>query len=213
MTVIYKRYTVLATLAFAVFIVCFGIFLLPKNRSAYRGIAEEEKASENLSGFEAELIYEQLADSFERLKSVPYEVAGYSLTTLETDILDHWKRHYKRAFRLCIVSGAVTLFAMLRLRKRRIFSPLVTGSLLAGFFVAADAVWILFSGSAGAETIRSLCLRGDRTCLGNGLLSQVLPGSYFSRLALVFVITELILIAAALLLRWLISYFGRPHRF
>ena len=219
MTKVYTRFQILASVSIAVFILNFSLVLLAENRSAYTKALQKTQAEgqtvEDASGsFESKMIYEQLAASFAKWGTKSYDVSGYQISETNTRKLNELKRYYKRAWVLGILSLGVSIYALIRLSRRRMFMPLVYGALLALFGVCCFALRVMTSGKEIFSALRAMIMRGDYGYFADDdILISVLPETFARRLACWYLILVIALGLVSVLIRQLIYYVGRPHRF
>lgn len=219
----YRRYQWLASFAIACFIVNFALCLLPYNRSVYKQTAKQLDAADKqegadssmeVSGAEATLYFEQLADDFCSYFKSEYEVAGYTLSQANVDALNHIKRYYRWAWLYVCFAVGLGVYAFRKLWIRRETRPLVFGSIGAVVWLLLRGAKILWSKKQIYVALRAMILRRDYSFFVAGdLMSAILPGDYARMMALLYVAIVCGLIVICLGIRCLIRYLGKPHRF
>ncbi len=211
---VYQRYHWIATLCVAVIIVNVAFLLLVANKRTYRTyIAKQETTEAGISGFEASLVYEQLVGCLRKFTSSEFEVKGYTLTEDELARLKNVKRYYRRAVILTVLATAVVIYCLWNLSRRRHYACMIIGPALAAFYVALKAIWMLLSKKDFPVAVRHMLFHGEYDYFGGATISGILPADYAGHMLLSYVLYVIALAAAVLLVRFLIYYWGRPHKF
>lgn len=193
------------------FIVSFALCLLVMNRSVYRRCAED---NENITRFEAELNYEQLADDFAAFFKSDYELPGYEILDVNKNRLNDMKAYYRLAWVISILTFAGAVYSFVILSKRRYYMPLLYGGVLAAFLTSLNALILLKSDRPIPEGIRNMILRSDYGYFAEGdILTKLLPFDFARNMALAYILLVFVLILVMVFLRLFIIYCGRPHKF
>ena len=207
----YKKYQIIASICVMLFIVNFALCLLVMNRSVYKKCVVD---NENITSFEAELNYEQLADEFSSFFNSNYELPGYEISSENVDRLNDMKVYYRWAWVISILTFIGAVYSFIILSKRRYYMPLLYGGVLAAFLTSLNAFIVLSSDKPVLEGIRNMIFREDYSYFAEGdVLLKLLPPDFARLLALTYILLVMILVFAMVIIRWLIIYCGRPHKF
>ena len=212
----YRRYQWIASFCIAVFIVHFAICLLAMNRSVYRNTKMDTKQTQTttISKPEAELYYEQIADSFSSFFRGDYKIAGYSLTDYNKEQLNTLKGYYRFAWIVSVLSFGAGAYCFFFLWKRRETMPLVYGSAGGAFLTSLMAVRVIFSNKPVFEGLRNMIFRGDYGYFAEGdLLRDILPEAFARNLTFYYLGIVTIEIICFVILRKMIRFSGRPHKY
>lgn len=221
----YRKYEIAATICVAIFIVSFSLILLVSNRSVYgicydkyyEGLTEiygdsiEDKA---LTPMEAKQNYEQIADGFSNFFKSDYSGVSYKLSERNVKLLNRLKGFYRFAWIVSIISLAGAIYSFIILSKRRNYMPLLTGGLAASFLTVFHAFVIVLSKGTTLSGIKNMIMYGDYSYFPDAdVIVWCLPPKFGMNLALLYlgIVFGMILLAA--LIRLVIVFWGRPHKF
>ena len=211
---IYNRYQWIAVFCVTLFILSgAGVLLAANKKICRRYVAKQETTNLGVSGFEAGLIYEQLQAELRDLSEKTFEVSGYELSGEEITLLTGLKKRYRLMAVLCVISLPVGLVCQLKLARRRQFAPLVLGPAFAALVTALTSLWMLVSKGEFPKAFRQMLFKADFSCFGGGIISGILPAELAGKLLLTYILHVLLLSGVALFGRFLIYFYGRPHRF
>lgn len=212
----YRRFLWIASVSIAVFIVSFAICLLAYNRSVYRVCTADFDTGEavEMSGAEAALYYDQIADSYCSFFKGGYTVAGYELSQANIHQLNRLKGYYRMAWILSLVSFGCAVYSLRRLWRRRETMPYFYGSALAACLTAFLMIRMVFSKKEVYTGLRNMVFRGDYSYFsGNDILHVLLPETFARNLALLYLGIVAVEIFVVVMIRVVIRFAGRPHRF
>lgn len=212
----YRRLQWIASLCIAVFIVHFALCMLVMNRSVYKHTKADyaQTGTVAISKAEAELYYEQVADSFSSFFKGDYEIAGYSLTETNKKQLNTLKGYYRLAWIVSIVSFGCGAYCIGKLWRRRETMPLLYGSAGGALLTSIFALRIVLSDKPVLGGIRNMIFRGDYSFFSEGdLLRDILPAAFARNLAFYYLGIVTIEILCFVLLRMVIRFSGRPHKY
>ena len=221
----YRKYEIAATICVAIFIVSFSLCLLVSNRSVYglcydkyyEGLTEiygdniEDKA---LSPLEAKQNYEQIADGFSSFFKSDYSGVSYKLSERNIKLLNRLKGYYRFAWIASIISLAGAVYSFIILSKRRNYMPLLNGGLVASFITVFNALVIGMSKGSTLSGIKNMIMYGDYSYFPDAdTIVWCMPPKFGMGLALLYlgIVFGMILLAA--LIRCIIAFWGRPHKF
>lgn len=207
----FKIYQVLASLTIAIFIVNFAMCLLAFDKKTFVRKAQD---TESLTSFESVLVYNQINDSFKSFFKSKYKIAGYELSDMNTKALNQIKWIYRGAWLVSIVTFLATAYMMNTLSKRRMYMPYIYGGAFSAFLTALYS-FLLFRAKKGVGYgIKSMILHGDYGFFrGDDVVTHLFPQDFASALALRYIIIVGILILICVLIRLLIAFNSRPHKF
>lgn len=212
----YKRYQWIASFCVAVFIVHFAICLLAMNRSIYRNTEHDISGTKaaTISKTEAELYYNQMADSFSSFFQRDYKIAGYSLTEYNVNQLNRLKWYYRFAWIVSIVSFGAGGYCFYVLWRRRETMPLIYGSAGGALLTSIFAVRIVFSNKPVLAGVRDMIFREDYSYFSEGdLLRSILPEAFARNLAFGYLAIVVIEIFFFVMIRRIVRFSGRPHKY
>lgn len=233
----YKKYQCMASVCVAVFILSAALCILVMDRKVfalcmsradnmYAVSAEADAGTETdasgigttdgvvMSEFEIQMNYRQLADDFSSFWKNKYEISGYELTAANTDKLNHLKWYYRFAWIFAVFSFAGAVYCFVILSKRRLYMPFLYGGALAAFLTSIQAVVLMVSDAPVASGLRRMILQEDYSYFSEGDILRTLFPPEFARyqaFAYLLIVFGLILLMA--LIRGIIVFRGRPHRF
>jgi hypothetical protein len=229
----YRLYQVIATLCVALFIVNMAFCLMCTDKYIYKTTyakwikSIEVKSSEagmdeteggidytQPSQFQAELIFQELSDEFLTFFSGKFELTGYELNADNIKSLNALKWRFRKSVIVVILSIAGFAYSNIRLSRRRELTPLLYGAVLAAFFTALRALFIVLARHGVKAGIRAMLLHKDYGYFSSGdILEKILPPDYAMFMALLYAGWVAVLIIAVLLVRKLIIFAGRPHKY
>lgn len=212
----YRRFQWIASICISVFIVCFGIVLLAFNRWVYRATGMNSQTEEGVAftQAEAELYYEQIADSYCSFFKGRYDVAGYTLSDTNIHQLNRLKGYYRFAWIMSILSFAGIIYSFRRLWRRRETMPCFYGSAGGAFLTALLLLRIVLSKREVMRGLRNMIFKQDYSYFQTGdLLCRLLSGTYARNMLLMYLGIVAAEIAVFVLIRVVIRFAGRPHRF
>ncbi len=212
----YRRFQWIASVCVALFIVHFALCMLAMNRSVYKytGADYAQTGTATISKAEADLYYEQVADSFSSFFKGDYEIAGYSLTQENVEKLNTLKGYYRFAWIVSIVSFCGGIYCFCKLWNRRETMPLLYGSAGGALLTSLLLLRIVMSGKPIFAGIRDMIFRGDYGFFAEGdLLRDILPEAFARNLALCYLGIVAIEILCFVLLRAAIRFSARPHKY
>lgn len=206
----------MASICISVFIVCFGIVLLAFNRWVYHASGTNTQTEDGVTftQAEADLYYEQIADSYCSFFKGRYDVAGYTLTDTNIHQLNRLKGYYRLAWILSILSFAGIIYSFRRLWRRRETMPCFYGSAGGALLVAVLLLRIVFSKREVMRGLKDMIFKQDYSYFQSGdLLCRLLSGAYARNMLLMYLGIVAAEIAVFVLIRVIIRFAGRPHRF
>jgi hypothetical protein len=238
----YRMYQGIASLCVALFIVNMAFCLMCTDKyifkTTYAGwiasdsdeAADGETGSESdgavdnvtdytdytrLSQFQAELIFQELSDEFLTFFGGRPELTGYELNTDNARRLNTLKWSFRRSVFVVALSAICCIYCYIEtLHRRRDLSPLLYGSVLAAFFVALRVFFIVLARHGVKAGIRAMILHRDYSYFSQGdILERILPPDYARFMGLVYLFWVVVLILVVLLVRRMIIFVGRPHRY
>lgn len=212
----YKKYQFIASICVALFIVSAALCILVMDRHVFSWCIRDYEVNEttDISAFEKQLQYEQLADDFSAFWHRGYSVAGYELSDTNIDRLNALKGYYRLAWIIALLSLVGMIYSFKILAKRRLYMPFLYGSVLAAFITALNALIVMTSGGKTISGIRRMILQADYSYFaGNDILQSMFPPDFARWLALGYLCMVFILILFMALIRGIIIFRGRPHRF
>ena len=225
----YKKYECMASVCVAVFILSAALCILVMNRNVFTlclhnadGMyatvtdARDSDAADGvaMSEFEIQMNYQQLADDFSSFWGKDYEISGYEITTANKDRLNDLKRYYRLAWIFAIISFAGAVYCFIILSKRRLYMPFLYGGVLAALITSIQAVIFMVSDAPVKSGIRRMILQEDYSYFSEGdILRSLFPPEFarYQAFAYLLIVFGLILLMA--LIRGIIIFRGRPHRF
>ena len=206
----------MASICISVFIVCFGIVLLAFNRWVYHATGTNTRTEDGVTftQAEADLYYEQIADSYCSVFKGRYDVAGYTLTDTNIHQLNRLKGYYRLAWILSILSFAGIIYSFRRLWRRRETMPCFYGSAGGALLTAVLLLRIVFSKQEVMRGLKDMIFKQDYSYFQSGdLLCRLLSGAYARNMLLMYLGIVAAEIAVFVLIRVIIRFAGRPHRF
>lgn len=222
----YRLHQLIASVCVAIFIMSGALCLLVRNRSVYERTnkeyretleeisVESDELDKPLTEFEASLNYNQLADEFTSFFGKDYKLMGYDISKENIDALKQLKVYYRWAWVFVIASLVVGTKSFIVLSKRRLYMPLLYGGGIAAVFTTLFTVIMARAEDGMAGHIRRMVFERDYSFFtGQDVLIKVIPPEFANRLLLVYILIVFILIVAMALIRGIIIYCGRPHRF
>lgn len=212
----YRRFQWMASICISVFIVCFGIVLLAFNRWVYHATGTNTQTEDGVTftQAEADLYYEQIADSYCSFFKGRYDVAGYTLTDTNIHQLNRLKGYYRLAWILSILSFAGIIYSFRRLWRRRETMPCFYGSAGGALLAAVLLLRIVFSKREVMRGLKNMIFKQDYSYFQSGdLLCRLLSGAYARNMLLMYLGIVAAEIAVFVLIRVIIRFAGRPHRF
>lgn len=219
---VYKNriYQVAASVCVAVFIVNMAFCLMCGNKFVYNRIYMQQgdeirtEDEAELSDIQAEIIFSQLSDDFITFFKGDYDITGYDITKDNVKRLNALKWRYRKSVLLVILSVLGFIYCYIELAKRRELAPLVYGSVLSLFLLAFRAFIIMISKSGVNYYIKLMLLKRDYGYFGEGdILSRLFPPDYARYMALLYVGYVVALACCVLLIRKLIVWAGKPHKY
>lgn len=221
----YRKYEITATICVAVFIVSFSLVLLVSNRSVYglcydkyyeelTGIYGDNIGDKALAPLEAKENYEQIADGFSSFFKSDYSGVSYKLSERNVKLLNRLKGYYRFAWIVSIISLAGAIYSFIILSKRRNYMPLLTGGLAASFLTVFLAFVIAMSKAPTLSGVKNMIMYGDYSYFPDAdVIVWCMPPKFGMGLALLYlgIVFGMILLAA--LIRLIILFWGRPHKF
>lgn len=212
----YRRLQWIASLCVAVFLVHFALCMLAMNRSVYRHTKADyaQTGTAAISKAEADLYYEQVADSFSSFFKRDYEIAGYSLTEDNVNKLNTLKGYYRFAWIVSVVSFCGGVYCFRILWRRRETMPLLYGSAGGALLTSIVLLRIVLSDKPVFAGIRDMIFRGDYSYFAEGdLLRAILPAAFARNLAFCYLGIVAVEILCFVLLRMAVRLSGRPHKY
>ncbi len=221
----YNKYQIIATICIALFIISFSLCILAMDRHVYGWCYEdyvdtlhetygEEIGDKALSKFEAEQNYNQLADGFTKFFGSDYPDTSYDITKENIEKLNKLKGYYRLAWIVVVLSIVGMVYSFRELSRVRMYMPLLYGGILASFLTVLNAVIIMLSGSDTLTGVRNMVMHGDYSYFSDmDLIRWILPPDYGMALAFAYLCIVFILIILAVLIRAIIIFCGRPHKF
>lgn len=167
----------------------------------------------DISENEARLYFEQLVFSFRSFWSSDYEISGYQISTKNVGFLNDLKVLY----RIAVIFGVLCLVGMIYsfsvLSKRRILTPFMYGGFVATAFTAISMFGMMLQKHGFFADLKRMILLDDYSCLDTDILRSIIPQSFALHMCLAYIVLVLIWVLVMNLIRWIILFNGRPHRF
>lgn len=174
----------------------------------------ENLGDKALSKFEAEQNYNQLADGFTKFFGNNYSDTSYEITKENIEKLNKLKGYYRLAWVVVVFSIVGIVYSYRELSRIRMYMPLLYGGILASVLTVLNAVIIMISHSDTLTGVRNMIIHGDYSYFGDmDLIRWILPPDYGMALAVAYLCIVFILIILAVLIRAIIIFCGRPHKF
>ncbi len=221
----YRKYEITAAICVAIFIVSFSLVLLVSNRSVYglcydkyyedlTEIYGDNIGDKALTPLEAKENYEQIADGFSSFFKSDYSGVSYKLSERNVKLLNRLKGYYRFAWIVSIISLSGAIYSFIILSKRRNYMPLLTGGLAASFLTVFNAFVIVMSKGSTLSGVKNMIMCGDYSYFPDAdVIVWCMPPKFGMWLALLYlgIVFGMILLAA--LIRLVILFLGRPHKF
>jgi hypothetical protein len=221
----YRLYQGIASLCVALFIVNMAFCLMCTDKYIYKttyagwiasgsAAAEDEADYTQPSQFQAELTFQELSDDFLTFFGGGYELTGYELNDDNIKALNSLKWRFRKSVFVVVLSIAGLVYCYITLSRRRDLYPLLYGSVLSVFFTAVRALFIVLARHGVRAGIRAMIISRDYGYFSQGdILEKLLPPDYARFMGLLYIGWVAVLALAVLLVRRLIIYEGRPHRY
>ena len=217
----YRFYRIIATISIALFIVNFAFVIVCKNKNIYNRCIEsnglvEVSNSEGISikEFEAKANFNELNEDFTKFFSSKYKLVGYELSKTNIKRLNKIKGYYRMAWVLSIASLAGIIVSIIVLQKRRIFNSFIEGGILSILLTAINFILFLRSKSDVLSGIRDMIFHKNyEYFVSDDVLTMMLPESFASWMAISYIICVVVLMLIMFIIRGIIAFAGRPHRF
>lgn len=224
MGVIYKRCEIIATLCVAIFIFNFSFVLMLSNDTAFRAYNEhkgmensiivEDITSEVLSGYEAELNYKYIKEEFKKFFNNEYKIPTYAVSKENVQKLNDIKKHYRVAKILAFLSFVGIVFCMVILARRRMFNAFSYGAMLAVLFAAAGFIRLFITKNTELKCIKQMIFEQDYSYFMDGdVVLRLIDGNFAILMLASYFVCLFILVVFFGLLKSIINFIGRPHRF
>lgn len=222
----YRVHQIIASVSVTIFILCTALCILVQNRSIYektnkeyRKLMEQTETALKeddftVTQFESEVNYNQIADEFSTFFGNDYKLIGYEISHTNVERLKELKSYYRWAWVFAMSSFIVGIRSFIILSKRRLYMPLVYGGMGAAFMTTVFTVIMACSKDGLGGHIRRMVFERDYSFFsGQDVLVKFLPPEFANRLLIAYIVIVLLLILAMLVIRGIIIYCGRPHRF
>lgn len=222
----YRVHQIIASVSVTIFILCTALCILVQNRSIYektnkeyRKLMEQTETALKeddftVTQFESEVNYNQIADEFSTFFGNDYKLIGYEISHTNVERLKELKSYYRWAWVFAMSSFIVGIRSFIVLSKRRLYMPLVYGGMGAAFMTTVFTVIMACSKNGLGGHIRRMVFERDYSFFsGQDALVKFLPPEFANRLFIAYIVIVLLLILAMLVIRGIIIYCGRPHRF
>ncbi|GEM_PF-223702 len=226
----YKLHQVIASISVTVFIMSVAVCIMVCNRSVYDKTFNEyidsrendsktgqdvtDDVTNNISEFETRVIYKQLADSFTSFFSGDYKLAGYELSGANIEKLRHLKAYYRWAWIMAVVSLITGMRSFAILAKRRLYMPLTYGALGSIIMTGIFTLVMALSGSGMGMQLKNMIFKGDYSYFSEGdVLISIFPPDYARNMLLFYIAIIQNLALLMVLIRGIIIFCGRPHKF
>ncbi len=223
----YKTYRILASFFVAFFIINFAVLILSRcdfihersyeayyNRQIQRTTEAEKREGILLSPFEAGLNYEKISKQFNAFFGNDFSFQGYDISKDNVTALREIKTYYRWAYFFSIISFVGMIYCFAFLHKRRQYMPLLYGGALATFFTVINFVRICFARDGVLLGIKNMIFYKRYDFFGDG---DIMRSLFSPEFAMCLGIGYLVIVASLILLfaiiKAVIIYCGRPHRF
>ncbi len=208
----YKLSELAASFFLAVFIICMALIITANSLWAYRNSAEELTGSEG--SFEAELNYEILKDEFCRFGNRDFSGLTINLSGENTDRISSLKSYYDRAVVFAVISVAAFLFFFIKAAKRKRYQSFLYGALGGIFLTLLNMIRFFVSGNPVIKGVRDMVIHKDYSFFDSGDgFTDILPPNLALNTALFYIMAVLALAGVFVLIRLIIRFINRPHRF
>lgn len=226
----YRLHQIIASISVTIFILSAAVCIMVCNRSVYEkansayrnsreistGTADDIALGQedNMSEFESELSYKQLADSFTSFFKSDYKLVGYELGDANIEKLNRLKGYYRWAWLFAISSFIIGMRSFGILAKRRLYMPLVYGG--AGSIVMTGIFTLIMALSSGGMSfqLKNMIFNEDYSYFSQGdILTSIIPPDYARRLFVFYIFAVMGLAIFMMLIRGIIIFCGRPHKF
>ncbi len=222
----YRLHQIIASVSVAIFIMCTALLLLVCNRSVYEKTnkeyrdmisnteAEYPEGEKPLTEFESSVNYNQIADEFTGFFGNDYKLVGYELSDTNIEKLKDLKAYYRWAWVFSISSLIVGIKSFVYLSKRRLYMPLVYGGIISAFITSILTFIMSVSKDGMMGYVRAMVFDRDYGFFsGKDIFVKIIPPEFANKLLIAYVLIVFILIVVMALIRGIIIYCGRPHKF
>jgi hypothetical protein len=173
-----------------------------------------EQTDDEMSQFQAGYIFEELSDEFHSFFGNEFELTGYELNSDNIKNLNALKWRYRKSVILVVISVISFLYSTTVISRRRELAPLLYGGILAVLLTAVRAALIFFARHGVRAGIRDMILSKDYGYFSQGdILGSILPPDYARYMGLLYLGWVVVLILVLLIIRRLIIFAGRPHKY
>ena len=201
----YRKYRSFATVCIGILVPCLAFCLTLMNKFIQNILCKDGAKC---------ALYNQLVDDFTAFFRDDYPVTNMEFSAANIGKLDDIKAYYKVALVICIICLLGIIYSFIFLVRRREYTPLRSGSLMAipvtgvfmlGFFISKDET---ISG------VKNIVFKANYDIFeaGDGLI-ELFPKNYGAVMAIYYICLVVLFILILNLVRWLIAYLGRPHEF
>lgn len=166
------------------------------------------------SGLEAQICFEELADSYCTFFKGDYEVVAHEVSEDNVDLLKRYQWYYRLAWILVILSCLYAIRSFIVLSTRRLYMPLLYGGAGAILLTIVNVLHILTSGRELLSNVRDMVFHKDYGCfVKDGVFGWMIPESFGPGLFFTYILYVLGLCVFMALIRAIIIFKGRPHKF
>lgn len=230
----YRLYRAVATICIALFVANMAFCLMCTDKYIYKKtyagwIESEEDESEEedvaastsevdytrLSQFQAELIFQELSDDFLAFFSSKFEITGHELNAENVKALNTLKWRFRKSVVVVILSVIVFTYCYAKsLHRRRDLLPFLYGSILSVTFAGLKILSVVLARHGVKAGIKAMILHGDYGYFSQGdILEKLIPQDYARFMGLLYIFWVVVFVLVVLLVRKLIIFAGRPHKY
>lgn len=139
---------------------------------------------------------------------------SYKLSDRNVKLLGRLKGYYRFAWIASIMSFAGAIYSFIILSKRRNYMPLLTGGLAASFLTVFNAFVIGMLKGSTLSGVKNMVMYGDYSYFPDAdVIVWCMPPKFGMGLALLYLGIVFGMILFAALIRSIIVFLGRPHKF
>lgn len=214
----YTKHQVIASICVALFIVNFAFIMMAHNRSTFRKCSEGMSVTDDQriehSGLEAQICFEELADSYCNFFKGDYEVVGHKVSEDNIDLLKRYQWYYRMAWIIVVLSVIYAIRSFVVLSTRRLYMPLLYGGAGAIALTLLHVLRIATSGKELYTYVRDMVFHKDYSCfVKDGVFGWMIPENYGPWIFATYILYVVGLCAFMALVRAIIIFKGRPHKY
>ena len=137
-----------------------------------------------------------------------------NLSGENTDRISSLKSYYDRAVVFAVISVAAFLFFFIKAAKRKRYQSFLYGALGGIFLTLLNMIRFFVSGNPVIKGVRDMVIHKDYSFFDSGDgFTDILPPNLALNTALFYIMAVLALAGVFVLIRLIIRFINRPHRF